>query len=312
MNGENILITGALGNLGLWLTEHLLAKNYQVTILAKKTKNLGIEKKVSFIQADITDKNSLKILNKKHFSHIIHLASFNDTFRENYPQKALEVNTLGTRNLLENLQKETLENFIYFSTFHVYGNAQGIITEESPINPRHDYASTHYFAEIYLRQFANTHQLPYTIFRLSNSYGCPKDKGSTKWYLILNDLAKMAIEQKRIVLKSNGRSIRDFIWMGTVANVVQQTIELTNAPNDVFNLSSEQTFSMLEIAEYVQEAYLDTFGQKIPIEVNQNDNNLYKQDLTISNQKLQKLIPFSPQIQFKEEATAIFRLLSKN
>jgi len=310
MNGKKILITGALGNLGLWITEYLLAQNYDISILTRASKGLEIEKKVDCIQADIDDRNALEILKEKKFSHVIHLASFNDTFRKNYAQKSLEINTLGTRNLLENLNYQTLENFIYFSTFHIYGNAQGLITEKSIVNPRHDYATTHYFAEIYLRQFANTHCLPYTIFRLSNSYGCPKDKNSTKWYLILNDLAKMAFEQEKIVLKSNGKAIRDFIWMGDVANIVQQTLDFAKAPNDVFNISGERTFTMLEVAQYVQEAYLETFGKNLVIEVNENDRNEYNQNLTVSHQKLQKIIPFNPQNKFKEEAKAIFGLLS--
>lgn len=311
MKTKNILITGALGNLGLWLTEHLLKQNYNISILVRASKGLEIEKKVNLIEADITNQQSLVVLKEIAFSHVIHLASYNDTFKEDYPQKALEINTLGTRNLLANLHYQALENFIYFSTFHVYGSVQGLITEESPIHPRHDYASTHYFAEIYLRQFAQIKQLPYTIFRLSNSYGCPKDRGSTKWHLVLNDLAKMAFEQKKIVLNSNGKAIRDFIWMGTVSNVIQQAIELVKAPNDFFNLSSEQTFSILEIAEYVQEAYFEVFGQQLTIEVNSQDTQTYHQDLTVSHQKLQKLISFKPQNKFKEEAKAIFHLLSK-
>lgn len=310
MSGKKILITGALGNLGLWLTEYLLDKGYDISILARASKGLEIEKKVDFVQADVSDSESLKILKEKEFSHIIHLASFNDTFRENYAQKSLEINTLGTRNILENLNYNSLENFIYFSTFHVYGNAQGLVTEESHINPRHDYASTHYFAEIYLRQFANTHNLPYTIFRLSNSYGCPKNRNSTKWYLVLNDLAKMAFEQEKIVLKSNGKAIRDFIWMGDVANIVEKTIHLEKASNDVFNLSGNKTFSMLEIAQYVQEAYFEVFGKKLEIETNTDDKNNYNQNLTVSYKKLQKLIQFNLQNKFKEEAKAIFSLLS--
>lgn len=311
MPTNKVLITGALGNLGLWISEHLLQQGYDLSILARKAKGLAIEQQVELIEADIQDKNSLAVLKNRDFSQVIHLASFNDTFEDNYAEKSLEINTLGTRNLLESLHYSSLQNFIYFSTFHVYGNAQGLVTEESPINPRHDYASTHYFAEIYLRQFANTHHLPYIIFRLSNSYGCPKDPNSSKWYLVLNDLAKMAFEQQQIILKSNGKPIRDFIWMGDVAAVVEKCLALDKAPNEVFNLSGGQTFSMLDVAQEVQMAYTEMFGKTLPIEVNTDDCKHYPLDLQVSHQKLQKLLPFEVKNRFKEEAKAIFRLLSK-
>lgn len=310
MSGNNrLLITGGLGNAGLWLTEYFVQKGFEVTVLTRKSKDLAIEAKVQLIEADISSQENLQeALKNQIFEYVIHLASVNETFLDNYPEVAIKVNTWGTRNLLQSLDKSALKNFIYFSTFHVYGLASGTIDESTLVLPRHDYATTHYFAEKYVEQFHKTHQLPYTIFRLTNSYGAPKHLNSSKWYLILNDLAKMAFEQQKIELKSNGRASRDFIWLGDVCSIVHQIINLPESPNKVFNLGSSHTKSMLDIAQEVQKAYQDQFGRFIPIEVNTKDQTQAK-SLTVNCDRLKTLVPYQVQEKVYDEILAVFDLL---
>lgn len=305
-----LLITGGLGNVGLWLTEYFAEAGYEVCILARKSKNLAIESRITLIEADISDPEACKVaLVGQTFDYVIHLASVNETFLDNYPEKALKVNTWGTRNILQALPKTNLKNFIYFSTFHVYGRQSGNIDEGTPALPRHDYATTHYFAERYVTQFHQTHQLPYTILRLTNGYGAPKDITSSKWYLILNDLAKMAFEQQEIRLRSNGKALRDFIWLGDVCKATEQIINLPKAPNQVFNLSAGESLSLLDVAQEVQQAYSHAFGQNIAIEVNQKDNTI-AQSLLVSNDKLKQCIDHSPKNMLHKEIQAVFKLLT--
>lgn len=308
-----ILITGGLGNLGSWLTRHFSSLDNEVYVLAKNKRAILTEQKFTYISCDISSLDDCKDkLAHIAFDYIIHTASVNDMFVDNYAALALEINTKGTRNLLEAIDKSSLKNFIYFSTFHVYGVSEGNITEESPLLARHDYATTHLFAEYYVKQFHLTHHLPYTIIRLTNSYGCPIDTATSKWYLILNDLSKMALEKSEIILKSNGLASRDFIWMGTVCTVVEKLVNLKNAPNDCFNLSGERTFKMLEIAQYVQKAILKYAGKNIEIKTNINDTSTPGKSLIVSSAKLKKLINYDNPIQFEEEATNIFQLLQSN
>ena len=173
MNGkEKILITGGLGSIGSWLSEYFSSK-YDVYVLSKNIQN-KLSCKHTIIQADITNLDELKSKLNVTFDYCIHTASYNESFQENYAQKALKVNALGTRNLVETLKDTNIKNFIYLSTFHVYGASSGRISEENDLNPKNDYASSHLFAEFYLKQFFYTHNFQSVIFRLTNSYGAPK------------------------------------------------------------------------------------------------------------------------------------------
>ena len=224
-----------------------------------------------------------------------------------YPRKALEINALGTRNLLEVLSKKTLKNFIYFSTFHVYGVNSGIITEESPLKPTNDYAITHLFAEYYIKQYAINYSLNYTILRLTNSYGAPKDIHTDKWYLVLNDLVRSAFENKKIVLKSNGKALRDFIYMGDVAAVVHELMILE--PQDTtYNLSSNASYEVIYLANIVKSVYKNMFDKNIEIITNIKDGNNYK-PLSVVNKKLLSHINFSFSDMIHKEVESIFNLL---
>lgn len=309
MNGKKVLITGGFGNLGSYIVKHLINLNYEVTILTRREKYKFENLKYKVVECDITNLEELKSKLNYDFDFCVHCASFNEFFLENYAKKALEINTLGTRNLLEVLNLKDLKNFIYFSTFHVYGLNSGFIDETTVTNPKNDYASTHLFAEYYVKQFGYTHNLKYTILRLTNSYGCPMHKDTDKWYLVLNDLVKMAFEKNKIVLNSNGKSKRDFIYMGDVANIVDKVLKI-EATNEIYNLSSNQTFTILEIANIVRDVYTYRFKKHISVLINEKDNSIYE-SLEVKNTKLKNLLNFNVIQSFKEEIEKIFFLLEK-
>jgi len=310
---KKLLITGGLGNLGSWLTDYFAQQpDYEVYVLTSRQRSILTEAQFKLITCDISDAEQVQnALSPHQFDEVIHTASVNDYFKPNFAQDAFLVNALGTRNLLEHFASyaETKPHFVYFSTFQIYGRRSGLITEDLAPEPKNDYGTTHLFAEYYVKQFHANHQLPYTTFRLTNSYGCPKDYDSSKWYLVLNDLARMAATEEKIVLKSNGKATRDFIWMGDVCRIVEKVLKLSQAPNDTFNICGEQTFSMLNVAQEVQTAYQKEYSKQLPIITNEEDTTQYPDDLRVSAEKLKSVVNYSLTLRFQEEATAIFHML---
>lgn len=307
MLGKKVLITGGHGNLGLYIVSALVNLGCDVFVLSRKKDKLIEKLKYTVIDADIVSATQLREKLNFDIDYCIHLASYNEYFLENYPKKALKVNTLGTRNLLEALNIKKLKNFIYFSTFHVYGLNSGMIDENTALNPKNDYASTHLFAEYFVKQFGFTHGLKYTILRLTNSYGVPFFKDTDKWYLILNNLVKDAIDDKIIKLKSNGEIHKDFVSMVDVARIVN-TLLTKNASNEIFNLSSGQAYSLLELAKLIQEQYRKKYNENIEISINSDDKNNYKR-LDVDNRKLLNFIDFNFKDIIDNEVNNIFTLL---
>lgn len=310
MNGKlKILITGGLGNLGSWLSYHF-SEDYEVYILSKNS-NIELDCEYTLIKSDITDIIDLrKKLNFK-IDYCIHTASYNEFFYDNYAKDALLINSLGTRNIVEVLKDKNIKNFIYLSTFHVYGKNEGTIDEQTQLEPLNDYASTHLFAEYYIKQYFKTDNFPFVIFRLSNSYGCPKYYNSSKWYLVLNDLVKSSFEKNKIILKSNGLGKRDFISMKDVCESVEKSLNINSSLDNIFNLSSSISFNMIEIAKKVQSIYFERYKKEIEIIINTKDTSTSKY-LKVCNQKLLNTIDMNFKDDFELEINKIFDLLENN
>jgi nucleoside-diphosphate-sugar epimerase len=308
---KKILITGGLGNLGSWLTHHYASVGYKVFVFTKRYRKLEFDLPFDIIEGDVTCIEDCKKINKYSFDIIIHAASMNDYSVDNYANDALITNALGTRNILETIKNKPPKHFIYLSTFHVYGKYTGNISEDTDPIPTDDYGITHLFAEYYIKQFYKNHKVPYTIIRLSNSYGCPKDYNSSKWYLLLNNLSKSAFEKGYIKLNTNGLATRDFIWMGDVCSIIHKLTEKPST-NETYNLSGEKAYSLLDLAKAVKEAYQEYFKKDIQIQTNENDRSSSQAAIFISSSKLKKHINYSAKSHFKDEATKIFNFLNKN
>jgi len=310
VGNQKILITGGLGNLGSWLTEYYSRLGYNVTVLTKNIRKLEINVPYSTVQCNIKSLEECQAAIVKKYDVIIHTASMNDNFVEGYAKDALAVNAWGTRNILEAIKDNPPDHFIYLSTFHIYGKYSGKINEDTALLPKNDYGLTHLFAEYYLKQYHLNHNIPYTIIRLSNSYGCPKDYNSSKWYLILNDLSRSAFFDDKIKLNGNGLATRDFIWMGDVCSIIHK-LTLKESTNDTYTLGGEKSYSLLDVARAVKEAYTEHFKKDINIEINDNDKSSPREPICIDSTKLKQIVPYSAQNYFKEEALNIFHFLNR-
>ena len=304
----NLLITGGLGNLGLWLTHYFLDRGECVTVIGRTEKIIINNDNYKFITCDITKQDDLELAITEHYDFCIHTASYNEHFQAGYKAKALSINALGTDNLCEALLKHGVGKLIYLSTFHVYGASTGVITELSEVSPVNDYGLTHYFAEKYIEKHSKINGLNFCTLRLTNSYGCPKDIDTDKWYLVLNDLCKNAYEKNKIVINTNGRGTRDFIWMEDVVNTVSAVMSEAQCSNALYNLSSGKSLSILDLALIVKQAYKEKFKKDLPIEVNTSDKT-EPSELTVENKKLLDIISIKFNKNILLEATNIFELL---
>jgi len=310
MHGS-VLVTGGFGNLGSWITKYLLEKNFKVYVLTRSKAKSSVSNLMSpnlhIVEADITDRSLLAEKLDFDLDFCIHAASYNEFYEDDYPSKALLVNSLGTRNILDVLSKKNLKHFVYLSTFHVYGVTSGYISELTPTIPINDYASTHLFGEYYVRQFGLTSNLKFSILRLTNSYGAPFTIDTDKWYLILNDLTRSAFESGNVVLKSNGQIQKDFIYMGDVVDSIYKLL-LVEPKNEIFNISYGRSKTLLGLAQTVKRVFRDSFSKDIDIIVNSSDEVDYE-NLVVSNDKLAKFIDFKPRDYIDNEIVSIINLL---
>jgi nucleoside-diphosphate-sugar epimerase len=204
LNMPNALVTGAKGHTGSYLCQLLTDKGWDVvgtdlppkkrkdlmkkeTVFRTDLKYIDIEtmKGVKFIPADLTDKESLRILFKQEkYDVIFHPASFYDYFA--LIDILRKINVEGLRNLLDIILEECdgiIPRFIHWSTCGVYGEADYkydpktkypiAATEEAGFNPPNPYSISKMEQEQLITEYKQTlkDKFPYTIIRSAPIYG---------------------------------------------------------------------------------------------------------------------------------------------
>lgn len=277
----NILITGGNGYIGQYLTDYFADENVYITTRTPKGEN---ERKLVLEEEETIDGVC------RDMDLVVHTASMDERMIPQDPKKALLVNTYGTRKLFLDACANKVKKFFYLSTFHVYGKTAGqTVTEESPAEPASDYGLTHLFAEQYLRQLHKEGKMQTAILRLTNGVGLP-GVGVDKWYLAFNDFCRNAVREKRIILKSNGLPRRDFIAISDICSAIE-TLMHKGKDFGVYNISSQKTFSIREIAFMVRDVYKKMTGWEAGLvmpEVSAEEISQVK-DFTVSSRKLRML-----------------------
>ncbi|RJQ25256.1 UDP-glucose 4-epimerase GalE [Candidatus Parcubacteria bacterium] len=175
-----ILVTGGAGYIGSFMVKRLLEDNHQVVIvdsLERGHKN-NIDDKAEFIEGNLLSKEFIQgIFSKNKFDGVIHFAGFISMAEsmEN-PYIYFENNTLGALNVIEEMKKYQVNNFIFSSTAGVYGNPIKIpISEYHPQNPTNPYGESKLMVETMLAWYKTISGLNFAALRYFNACGAALD-----------------------------------------------------------------------------------------------------------------------------------------
>ena len=266
---RNVLLTGGFGTLGGRLAAKL-AQNSEINLrLASRAKRLAPKwaPRADTHEVDFENTGSIKDM-VRDISHVVHLVAMTDFESRAEPEKAKHVNTEYTRRVLEQCQKNT--RFIYLSTIQVYGNnLTGTISEKTATNPSDVYSQTHLDAENLLKS-AHTNGLVQGLsLRSANGFGAPMSPDAKIWQIIANDLCRQSVEKKQMVLKSHGMEFRNFVPFTDICIAIDHSLKINaeRIGDGIFNLGSESTLQVLEMAELVATRCEATLGFTPELEI---------------------------------------------
>jgi UDP-glucose 4-epimerase len=268
---KEILITGACGYLGARLSKYLAECGYRITAFDRFDPS-GYTGWTSLMEevvvGDIRLEHTILELGKKKYDVVIHLISLDHHKSEVNPNFVSSVNVMPTWNLLHTLTRNGLQDFIYFSTVHVYGKIPNkIITEEHIPAPQNVYGLTHLLSENICNYFNFVTKTNCRIVRPSNTYGSPIFKENDCWWLAINDFCRTAFEEKKIRLLSEGSAQRDFIHISDACRAVELLIKSEGSifQDNVFHIASGNTLTILEIAHEIKEIFNKRYRKEIEI-----------------------------------------------
>jgi UDP-glucose 4-epimerase len=248
-----ILVTGGAGFIGSHITEYLVQRGDDVTVLdnlttGKKENLAKINDKINFVNGDIRDYKLLeKLVNDTTgVFHEAALASVQQSF--NMKDEYFDVNVNGTENILK-LSKEYGFKVVYASSSSVYGNPKKIPIKESdeknPINP---YAETKLQKEDLAIRYSEM-GVKVIGLRYFNVFG----KRQSKEYAgVLKLFLERISQELPPKINGDGTQFRDFVHVQDVVNA-----NIMSMDNDIasgfFNVGTNTSTTILELAKNIIE-----------------------------------------------------------
>ncbi len=260
------LITGGAGFIGSHLVESLLARDHEVIVIDDVStgaeENLASVKnspRLVFHRASITDEPLMRQL-VKQADDVYHLAAaVGVALIAEDPIRTIETNINPTDLLLRILHQEhqaghAVKLFLA-STSEVYGkNPKSRWTEEDDLvlgpttRPRWAYGASKAIDEFLALAYARQHGLPVVVGRFFNVVG-PRQTG--RYGMVLPRFVDAALTGSPVTVHDDGQQLRCFAHVQDVISAVLTLMDTPAAVGRVFNIGSDQSVSILELAQRV-------------------------------------------------------------
>ncbi len=263
----NILVTGGAGYIGSHTVLALAAAGFTPVVFDNLSTGheQAVPKGVTLVRGDIHDIDFVaETLRRYNIAGVIHFAasSLVGESMEN-PAKYYENNVEGTLHLLLGLQKAGVSKIVFSSTAAVYGEPKKTpIEEDFPHNPTNVYGRTKLVIEHMLSDFSAAYGLRYVALRYFNAAGAAEggaigeDHNPETHLIPLILKAAQGVRDHVAVYGTDyptkdGTCIRDYIHVTNLADahVLAMRYLLDGGESDVFNLGSENGFSVREMIE---------------------------------------------------------------
>jgi len=251
----NVLVTGGLGFIGSNFIRHMLNKyNYQIINLDKVTycgnfenlKDIENNKSYHFVKGDICDKQIVLKL-AQEADAIINFAAESHVDRsiEN-ADEFVKTDILGTYNLLEAAKTFKVKKFIQISTDEVYGSTKkGSFNESDNLQPNSPYSASKAGADLLVRSYIKTHNIPAIITRSSNNFG-PYQYPEKLIPLFVTNL----LEGKKVPLYGEGLNVRDWIYVLDNCEAIDFILH-KGVDGEIYNIGGGSEKTNLEITKLI-------------------------------------------------------------
>lgn len=298
-----VLVTGGAGYIGSVLCRMLIEKGFDVICLDRFFFGFDsieeIRDKIKIVKEDIRWFNP-NIL--KDIDAVIDMASLsNDPSGELDPQKTLEINYEGRVRMAKLSKKLGVKRYVLASSCSVYGFQEGILTEESTLNPLTTYAKANALAEKEILSLADK-SFKATVLRQATVYGLSY---RMRFDLAINGMVLGFYKNGKIPIMRDGKQWRPFVHVKDTSNafikVLEAEPELVNG--QIFNVGSdEQNFQIFELAKLIAESINMPFNYEW---YGSPDNRSYK----VSFKKIKEVLNFKPKYTPREGAKEVFEAL---
>ena len=288
------IVTGGAGFIGSHIVEKLKKLDHMVVVIDNEysdNDNFHWRKDTLNVNIDITDYKALKkaFTGADYIFHCAAEARIGPAIEN--PVNALNINTIGTCNVLQCAREVKAKKVLYSSTSSGYGLNEAPYVETQPDDCLNPYSVSKIAGEKLCKMYTDLYGLNTIIFRYFNVFGerAPR-KG--QYAPVTGIFLRQKAAGEPLTIVGDGEQRRDYIYVKDVANA-NVMAAISNPDDDaygqVYNVGSGKNYSVNEIASFISD---DTIN--IPPRIGEARNSLANID------KIQKTFAWKPEVDVEQ------------
>lgn len=253
LTNQKVLITGGAGFIGSHLADRLLSMNNKIIVYDNMDeyypgKEENIRHNLSknnyfFVKGNISDYTKL-LECMKGVKIVFHLAAQPGVrFSMINPQKTIEVNVLGTLNVLRACNVAHVKRMIFASSSSVYGETSRKPVDENHLTkPTSVYGLSKLAAEQLCQVYGSLLGLNFVILRYHTVYGPRQrpDMAIYKW-------TKQIFDGKPVIVYGDGYQTRDFTYVDDVVDATIKAAEVNGIEGEIFNIGGGKSIQINQV-----------------------------------------------------------------
>jgi CDP-glucose 4,6-dehydratase len=303
---RKVLITGANGFLGSYISklmhdtpaevygmvrDHLPSSNFNLA---------GLDKTINIVHGSLEDFDAVKrIINEYEIDTVFHVgaqAIVRSALAD--PLQTFRSNIMGTINVLEACRRidRQVRAILIASSDKAYGSSAVLpYKEDFPLKGEFPYEVSKSCVDLISQSYFNSYGLPLAITRCGNIYG----GGDSNYSRLVPNTIVSAMADKNPVLRSNGKYIRDFIYVEDIAEayvLLAEKIDQKGVRGEAFNFSYELKKQVIEVVNDI----LRLMDKKHlePVIMDQAEKEIVNQYL--SCEKAKRVLGWAPRHNYEE------------
>ena len=283
LKGKTVLVTGAAGFIGSFLSERLLSDfedirvigfdsvndYYDIRLKESRLEKLQKHKNFIFIKANLADKDKVSEIFREYSPQIVVnlAAQAGVRYSITNPDAYIESNIIGFYNILEACRHSyddgatPVEHLVYASSSSVYGSNKKVpySTDDKVDNPVSLYAATKKSDELMAHAYSKLYNIPSTGLRFFTVYG-PAGRPDMAYFGFTNKL----LRGETIRIFNYGNCKRDFTYIDDIVEGVVRVMQgaperkdgedgLPVPPYAVYNIGNQNPENLLDFVDILQQ-----------------------------------------------------------